>query len=146
MMVQLWPGIPPEVLCDMYLNSCLNEGLNLLIRHHMAKGHRIDGWIGYADIPNDKSLIIKRISALHDEMQIRGKTWNYVILPSDKEIVENYKRHFDFLEDAATSGYDMNIGGNPAKLAAKCRACRYRQTRCKGKETCEDRLKARGMI
>lgn len=45
MMVQLWPGIPPEVLCDMYLNSCLNEGLNLLIRHHMAKGHRIDGWI-----------------------------------------------------------------------------------------------------
>ena len=44
-MVQLWPGIPPEVLCDMYLNSCLNEGLNLLIRHHMAKGHRIDGWI-----------------------------------------------------------------------------------------------------
>ena len=40
MMVQLWPGIPPEVLCDMYLNSCLNEGLNLLIRHHMTKGHQ----------------------------------------------------------------------------------------------------------
>jgi len=145
-MVQLWPSIPPEVLCDMYLNSSINEGLNLLIRHHMAKGHRIDGWIGYADIPADKSLIINRISELREEMEKRGKTWSYAILPSDKVVVEIYKRHFDFLEDAARSGYDMNIGGNPAKLAAKCHACRYRQTRCKGKETCEDRLKARGMI
>ena len=112
----------------------------------MAKGHRIDGWVCYADIPYDKSLIIKRILELHDEMQRRGKTWNYAILPSDREIVENYKWHLDILEDMAGSGYDENIGGNPSKLAAKCRACRYRQTRCKGKETCEDRLKARGMI
>jgi hypothetical protein len=145
-MVQLWPGIPPEVLCDMYLNSCLNEGLNLLIRHHMAKGHRIDGWIGYADIPVDKSLIIKRISELRGEMEKRGKTWSYAILSSDKEVVESYERHFDFLKDTARTGYDRNIGGNPAKLAAKCLACRYRETRCKGKETCVERLKAKGMI
>ena len=72
-MVQLWPGIPPEVLCDMYLNSCLNEGLNLLIRHHMAKGYRIDGWIRNGCVNMDTFDI--RLMLLIAEMKNRGKSW-----------------------------------------------------------------------
>ena len=143
-MVQLWPGIPPEILCDRYLNSCLNEGLNLLIRHHMAKGHRIDGWIRNGCV--DLETLHVRIPELIAEAKKRGKSWNYQYTEVDGEIVFAY----GFMA-AASMGNDPvknkeAIAANPAKLAAKCRACRYRQTRCKDRETCEDRLKARGMI
>ena len=141
-MVQLWPGIPPEVLCDMYLNSCLNEGLNLLIRHHMAKGHRIDGWIETGCI--SVIGVWGRMVELTDEMKHRGKIWNYELTDSDFRIWEKY---YDIsIRGVILSFNEDAIKANPAKLAAKCRACRYRQTRCKGKETCEERLKARGMI
>ena len=142
MMVQLWPGIPPEVLCDMYLNSCLNEGLNLLIRHHMAKGHRIDGWIRNGCVNMDTFDI--RLMLLIAEMKNRGKSWAYKVKRTDINLIQNYIAYLDRHEIDRTN-FDA-INQNPAKLAAKCRACRYRQTRCKGKETCGDRLKARGMI
>ena len=135
-MVQLWSGIPPEVLCDMYLNSCLNEGLNLLIRHHMAKGHRIDGWIRNGCIHNNKTDIIIRLCELQKEATRRGKIWNYGVYQTDIDIVKNYSGNFDI---------QTNVD-NVKKLSDKCRACRYRETKCKGKEKCEDRLKARGMV
>jgi hypothetical protein len=142
-MVQLWPEIPAEVLCDMYLNSCLNEGLNLLIRHHMAKGHRIFGYAETGCI--DCNKIPDRIYSLISEMNKRGKQWTYRFTDSDDIICTNYfnARGFPFesfrrMEDA--------IRANPAKLANKCLVCRYRETRCKGKETCVERLKANGLI
>ena len=135
-MVQLWPGIPPEVLCDMYLNSCLNEGLNLLIRHHMERGYRIDGWIRNGCIPNNKTDIIIRLCELQKEATRRGKIWNYGVYQTDIDIVKNYSGNFDI---------QTNVD-NVKKLSDKCRACRYRETKCKGKETCEDRLKAKGMV
>ena len=141
-MVQLWPSIPPEVLCDMYLNSSINEGLNLLIRHHMAKGHRIDGWIRNGCV--DLEMLHVRIPELIAEAKKRGKSWKYEY--TDKDVLEvlvccnRYRYSEESLKNKEA------IAANPAKLAAKCRACRYRQTRCKDRETCEDRLKARGMI
>ena len=141
-MVQLWPGIPPEILCDMYLNSCLNEGLNLLIRHHMAKGHRIDGWIQNGCV--DLEMLHVRIPELIAEAKKRGKSWGYAYTKDDDW---NVVAMLCVFQDCKTLPNNVGaIAANPAKLAAKCRACRYRQTRCKGKETCEDRLKARGMI
>ena len=141
-MVQLWPGIPPEVLCDMYLNSSLNEGLNLLIRHHMAKGHRIDGWVKTGCI--SVIGVYGRMMELTDESKLREKVWNYKLTDSDFKIWEKY---YDMvIRGEIRSINEDAIRANPAKLAAKCHACRYRETKCKGKETCEDRLKARGMI
>ena len=141
-MVQLWPGIPPEILCDMYLNSCLNEGLNLLIRHHMAKGHRIDGWIRNGCV--DLEMLPVRILGLIAEAKKRGKSWNYQYTEDDDWNVVAMLCAFEDNNNPVKN--KEAIAANPAKLAAKCRACRYRQTRCKGKGTCEDRLKMRGMI
>ena len=148
-MVQLWPGVPPEVLCDMYLNSCLNEGLNLLIRHHMAKGHRIDGWIRNGCF--DCVTLVEDIASLEAEMKRRGKDWGYHLDMRDGIIISNYHKSesyklLELLDNLIIFKNKFEISKNPVKLAAKCRSCRYRQTRCKGKETCEDRLKARGMI
>ena len=141
-MVQLWPGIPPEVLCDMYLNSSLNEGLNLLIRHHIAKGHRIDGWIRNGCV--DLEMLHVGIKQLIMEATKRGKSRKYEYTDKDDlEVFVCCNRHYNSEEPLKNK---EAIAANPAKLAAKCRACRYRQTGCKGKETCEDRLKARGMI
>jgi hypothetical protein len=141
-MVQLWPGIPPEVLCDMYLNSCLNEGLNLLIRHHMAKGHRIDGWIRNGCV--DLEMLHVRIPELIAEAKKRGKSWNYQYTEEDDGNVFTYDAMAAINNDPVKS--KAAITANPAKLAAKCLACRYRETRCKGKETCVERFKAKGMI
>ena len=141
-MVQLWPGIPPEVLCDMYLNSCLNEGLNLLIRHHMAKGHRIDGWIRNGCIYATEYTLTCRIGDLIGEMKKRGKNWNYSFCDSDLDIIKSYNKWINPFDTQHIDALELN----PQKLLNKCCACRYRETKCKGKETCEDRLKARGMI
>ena len=141
-MVQLWPGIPPEVLCDMYLNSSLNEGLNLLIRHHMAKGHRIDGWIRNGCV--DLETLHIRIPELIAEAKKRGKSWSYTYTKDDDWNVVAMLCAFEDNNDPVKN--EEAIAANPAKLTAKCRTCRYRQTRCKGKETCEDQLKMRGMI
>lgn len=141
-MVQLWPGIPPEVLCDMYLNSSINEGLNLLIRHHMAKGHRIDGWIRNGCV--DLERLHVRLQYLITEAQRRGKTWKYEYTDKDDFTVFFYYRSA-ILRKTPRSNQEA-ISQNPAKLATKCLSCRYRETRCKGKETCVERLEAKGMV
>lgn len=141
-MVQLWPGIPPEVLCDMYLNSSINEGLNLLIRYHMAKGHRIDGWIRNGCV--DLELMHARLRHLIVEAYRRGKSWKYEYADEDDLLFSMYYR-MAIMHDEPLKNQEA-ISQNPAKLAAKCLTCRYRETRCKRKETCVERLKVRGMI
>ncbi len=146
-MVQLFPGVPASCLCDMYLNSALNEGLNLLVRHHMKKGYKIDGWIrnGCFNLPS----LDKRISELLVEAKLRGHTWNYALEESDLAIVNDYKQRFG-------SSYDCDPDYSPGKgcgvrfvnrqkLFEKCQNCKRRE-KCKEVKKCDQRLKEMGLM
>jgi hypothetical protein len=124
-MVNLWIGIPAEYLCDKHLNAAINEGLNLLIRHHMAKGHKITGWIRNGCIT---LAIIPRIQDLITESKRRNKNWSYQLTDTDREIIDRYwksetgKRVINTPD--LTIDSNKAILKNPVKLAERCPKCK----------------------
>ena len=129
-MVNLWPGVPTSCLCDKHLNAAINEGLNLLIRYHIAKGHKLDGWIKNGCI--DPHAIIIRIEDLINESKNRGKPWSYMIMGEDHAIVVEY--YLNNPPQKMSELLDANeeaIKNNRAKLAARCPKCKDRMEQTK---------------
>lgn len=121
-MVNLWPGVDVKCLCDKHLNAAINEGLNLLIRHHIAKGHKIDGWIKNGCIPANK--IMFRISELLDESKRRGKKWSYQFTDDDTEVMVRYYFQTPAVSQELILANQEAIDKNVEKLSARCARCK----------------------
>jgi hypothetical protein len=82
-MVNLWPGVTAECLCDKHLNAVLAESTNLLIPS-MRKGISIDKYIlhGCVDLPSLWGKIVCCIS----EAEKRGHKWKYSA-PSTEDVI-----------------------------------------------------------
>jgi len=116
-MVNLWPGIPPSCLCDKHLNAACNEATGLL-RWHIIKRHKIDGWIENGCI--DLGTLDVRIIQLLAEARARGKDWKY-------EYDDEFDNGVDLYQILANPERLRNVKamrGNPAKLAARCPKCK----------------------
>ena len=117
-MVNTWPGIPTHCLCLRHLNSACNEATGLL-RYHMLKGHRIDGWIRTGCI--DLETLDERIEELLAEAKSRGLDWKYEFREDHKKAIAEYRKR------AAASGSDMKneeaIAENMKKLMERCGMC-----------------------
>jgi hypothetical protein len=108
----------------------------------MAKGHSIDGWFKSGCI--EVGCITERIDNLMEESKRRNKVWRYSFNSGDRNIIREYFQTHDFPSVEICEEMNRSISYNPKKLAMKCRSCRHRQNKCKGKETCEDRMRRAG--
>ena len=121
-MVNLWPGIPANQLCRKHLNAAINEGLNLLIRHHMRKGHRIRGWIDNGCI--EVGCICARIEELIAEAKARGYQWSYELTVDDVLLAEAY--YSDYETNNKPKSNPEAIAKNKEKLSGRCPECKKR--------------------
>ena len=121
-MVNLWTGIPANQLCRKHLNAAINEGLNLLIRHHMWKGHRIQGWVDNGCI--EVGCICARIEELIAEAKSRGYEWSYELKMADTALAASYQRDYA-LKHIPMSNPEA-IAKNKEKLSGRCPECKKR--------------------
>jgi hypothetical protein len=122
-MVNLWPGISTNNLCDKHLNAAINESLNLFVRHHLARSYKINGWVRNGCV--DARDITSRICELLFEMKLRDKKWNYDFTDNDKIIICDYFKKWECSEKE----FEMMIvaiENNKNKLANRCNACKER--------------------
>ena len=121
-MVNLWPGIPANQLCRKHLNAAINEGLNLLIRHHMRKGHRIQGWVDNGCI--DVECVGGRIGELIAEAKSRGYEWSYELTVDDIALTGAYR--LDYIDKHIPMSNPEAIARNKEKLSGRCPECKKR--------------------
>lgn len=105
-MVNLFPGVPAECLCDKHLNSVLAEYNNLLMPS-MRKGYSIRKYLDHGCI--DLLFIGVKILDCMKEANKRGKKWKYPYLNEKdcelhgmyldrytKELLGSHSENFDF--------------------------------------------------
>jgi hypothetical protein len=125
-MVNLFPGVPPQCLCDKHLNTVLAEYNNLLMPS-MRKGKSISGYIrhGCVDLPNTYSRILECLA----EVKTRGKEWKYQVpdigdAKLHMELMEKYRNEFSDIDDSERRREMAEM--NMRVLAFRCQECRAR--------------------
>jgi len=124
-MVNLWPGIPAECLCNKHLNAVLAEHNNKLMPS-MRKGHSIEGYLKHGCI--DIELITTRIADCLKEGKRRGHKWKYAF-PTDPDLALHYLYTMNYL---VVHGYmtrerrDEMTEMNKRVLSFRCPECRKR--------------------
>jgi hypothetical protein len=129
-MVNLWPGIPAECLCDKHLNAVLAEYNNLLMPS-MRKGHFINKYIlhGCIDLFNVEDKINKCVT----ESRNRGYEWKYQFVSEDDRIIHHvYLRNYidaypEILGVENRYSRQIEMGHmNELILSFRCPKCRER--------------------
>jgi len=120
-MVNLFPGINSQCLCNKHLNSVIAEFNNLLLPS-MRKGHSIKGYIDHGCI--DLSLTNKRICECVEEYKKRSLYWKYTNPTEDDNILLNsyLERYGDITPERRVEMTEMNI----RVLAFRCPECKTR--------------------
>ncbi|MFA5745697.1 MAG: hypothetical protein WC932_02430 [archaeon] len=120
-MVNLFPGINPQCLCNKHLNSVLAEFNNLLLPS-MRKGNSIKGYLDHGCI--DLLLTNKRICECVEEYTRRDLDWKYANPTGDDIILLNsyLERYGDISDERHAEMTEMNIH----ILAFRCPECRTR--------------------
>jgi hypothetical protein len=131
-MVNLFPGVPAECLCDKHLNSVLAEYNNLLMPS-MRKGNSIRKYLDHGCI--DLKYLGIRIINCMAESKRRGKNWKYPAINTNDCIIHviYFDRYIEEIGDFDSVVYyfgderrkemeDMN----KRILSFRCPECRER--------------------
>jgi hypothetical protein len=129
-MVNLWPGVPAECLCDKHLNAVLAEYNNLLMPS-MRKGHMITKYILHGCI--DMFNIEHRINECLIEATKRNHAWKYQsVSESDRILQKLYlKKYIEAFPEIFDTDHryarQIEMGHmNELVLSFRCPKCRER--------------------
>ena len=126
-MVNLFPGVPAECLCDKHLNAVLAEYNNLLMPS-MRKGNSVYRYMlhGCIDLPYTYSRIYECLA----EATLRGKVWKYKNpTKEDQKMIEEYFKTaiVDLGKEFFGDERRKEMGEmNKMILSFRCQECRKR--------------------
>ena len=119
--VNLFPGVKVQCLCNKHLNSVLAEFNNLLLPS-MRKGNSIKGYIDHGCV--DLLLTNVRIRDCVLEYKKRGLDWKYQFpTQSDIDLIDSY---FERCGDITSERREELAEMNERILAFRCSECRTR--------------------